>query len=60
VARDDLDRVFEGAQVLQGLLEASGTFADVDDVAEAFKLAVKDGAPPQAVIAALWAAVERR
>jgi len=54
VARDDVPRVFEGAKVLQGLLEATGTFADVDDVVEAFRLAVKQGAPPQAVIEALW------
>lgn len=51
---DDLERRFEGREVLQQLLVNSGSLADVEDVANAFALAAKDGAPPSVVIPALW------
>lgn len=52
--RDDIDIGFEGQEVLQKLLTASGSLADVDDVAGAFEKAVKDGVPAPVVIQALW------
>jgi hypothetical protein len=51
---DDIERRFEGREVLQKLLIHSGSLADVEDVAQAFALAVKDGVPPSVVIPALW------
>lgn len=51
---DDIDRRFEGRETLQHLLEASGSFSDVEDVANAFTLAAKDGVPAAVVIPALW------
>lgn len=51
---DELERRFEGAATLQRLLAASGTLADVDDVADAFKKAAAAGVPPSVVITALW------
>ena len=51
---DDVDRSFEGQEVLQKLLTQSGSLADVDDVAEAFKKAVKEHVPAPVVIQALW------
>jgi hypothetical protein len=51
---DELPRRFEGASVLQALLLKSGTLADVEDVAGAFLEAVKNNAPAQLVINALW------
>lgn len=47
-------RSFEGQEVLQKLLTQSGSLADVDDVAEAFKKAVKQNVPAPVVIQALW------
>ncbi|MFZ5439407.1 MAG: hypothetical protein ACOZQL_05325 [Myxococcota bacterium] len=52
--RDDIERNFEGQGVLQKLLAASGSLADVEDVVEAFKQAVKDQVPAPVVIQALW------
>lgn len=52
--RDDVDRAFEGQAVLQKLLTASGTLADVEDVVGAFQQAVKEGVPAPVVIQALW------
>lgn len=52
--RDDIERSFEGQQVLQRLLTASGSLADVEDVAGAFRQAVKDQVPAPVVIQALW------
>jgi len=55
VARvDDIDRSFEGQEVLQKLLTESGSIADVEDVAGAFTKAVQDGVPAPVVIQALW------
>jgi hypothetical protein len=51
---DDLERRFEGRETLQQLLVNSGSLADVEDVANAFALAAKDGAPASVVIPALW------
>jgi hypothetical protein len=51
---DDIDRSFEGQEVLQKLLTESGSIVDVEDVAGAFKKAVKDGVPAPVVIQALW------
>ncbi len=51
---DELERRYEGQAVLQALLAASGSVADVDDVVGAFAQAVKDGVPPAVVIQALW------
>jgi hypothetical protein len=50
----DIDRSFEGQAVLQKLLTQSGSVADVDDVAGAFKKAVAEGVPAPVVISALW------
>ncbi len=52
--REDIERSFEGQAVLQKLLTQSGSLADVDDVAGAFKQAVKEGVPAPVVIQALW------
>lgn len=51
---DGLERRFEGRAVLEKLLAASGTLADVDDVAQAFTQALADGVPAAVVIQALW------
>jgi len=51
---DELERRFEGREALQALLAESGSLADVEDVANAFALAAKDGVPPSVVIPALW------
>lgn len=51
---DDIDRSFEGQEVLQKLLTDSGSIVDVEDVAGAFTKAVKDGVPAPVVIQALW------
>jgi AcrR family transcriptional regulator len=51
---EEIDREFEGQEVLQKLLTQSGSLADVDDVAEAFKKAVKQNVPAPVVIQALW------
>ncbi|MEW6430211.1 MAG: hypothetical protein AB1730_01775 [Myxococcota bacterium] len=51
---DDLERRFEGRETLQQLLINSGSLADVEDVANAFALAAKDGVPASVVIPALW------
>jgi hypothetical protein len=51
---DDIERSFEGQEVLQKLLTQSGSLADVDDVAEAFKKAAKEHVPAPVVIQALW------
>ena len=51
---EDIERSFEGQEVLQKLLTQSGSLADVDDVAEAFKKAVKEHVPAPVVIQALW------
>ena len=50
----ELERHFEGRARLQALLEKSGVLADVEDLAEAFRAAQKDGAPPATVINALF------
>jgi hypothetical protein len=50
----NFERHFEGRDVLQKLLEQSGTLADVEDVANALTQAIAQKAPPQAVIEALW------
>ena len=51
---DDIDRSFEGQEVLQKLLTDSGSIVDVEDVAGAFTRAVKDHVPAPVVIQALW------
>lgn len=51
---DELERRFDGREALEKLLTRSGSVADAEDVAEAFRLAVKDGVPPAVVIQALW------
>lgn len=51
---EDIDRSFEGQEVLQKLLTESGSIVDVEDVAGAFTKAVKDGVPAPVVIQALW------
>ncbi len=51
---DDIERSFEGQEVLQKLLTQSGSIADVEDVAGAFAKAVKEGVPAPVVIQALW------
>jgi hypothetical protein len=53
-SEEPIDRSFEGQEVLQKLLTQSGSLADVDDVAEAFKKAVKQNVPAPVVIQALW------
>lgn len=52
--RDELDRSFEGQAVLQKLLTASGSLADVEDVHAAFLKAIADQVPAPVVIQALW------
>jgi hypothetical protein len=51
---EDIDRSFEGQEVLQKLLAQSGSIADVDDVVGAFKKAVAENVPAPVVIQALW------
>ena len=51
---EDIDRSFEGQEVLQKLLAQSGSIADVDDVVGAFKKAVLENVPAPVVIQALW------
>lgn len=51
---DDLDRSFEGQEVLQKLLAKSGALADVEDVVGAFQEAVQKNVPAPVVIQALW------
>lgn len=51
---EDIDRSFEGQDVLQKLLTQSGSLADVDDVVGAFRQAVKENVPAPVVIQALW------
>lgn len=51
---EEVERSFEGREVLQKLLSGSGSLADVEDVAEAFKKAVKQNVPAPVVIQALW------
>ncbi|GMU60387.1 MAG: hypothetical protein AMXMBFR34_21500 [Myxococcaceae bacterium] len=51
---DELERRFEGRAALQKLLTESGSLSDVEDVANAFALAAKDGVPASVVIPALW------
>lgn len=51
---EEVERSFEGREVLQKLLTGSGSLADVEDVAEAFKKAVKQNVPAPVVIQALW------
>lgn len=53
-APGDLVRKFEGREVLQALLSASGSLADAEDVAEVFRQAADVDAPPSVVIQALW------
>ncbi len=53
-AHGDLVRKFEGREVLQTLLTATGSLADAEDVAEVFRQAAEVEAPPAAVIQALW------
>jgi len=50
----DLVRKFEGREVLQNLLNATGSLADAEDVAEVFRQAAQVEAPPSVVIQALW------
>lgn len=52
--RDDIDREFEGYEVLQKLLAASGALADAEDVVEAFKMASAEGVSAREVISDLW------
>lgn len=52
--REELDRSFEGRAVLEKLLTQSGSLADAEDVAGAFKKAIADGVPAPIVIQALW------
>lgn len=51
---EDIDREFEGYDVLQKLLADSGAIADADDVVEAFQQAIKDGVSAPEVIHDLW------
>jgi hypothetical protein len=53
-ADDALERRFEGAAVLDPLLQRAGSLADTEDVAEAFRQAHAAGAPAAVVIDALW------
>ncbi len=53
-AKGDLVRKFEGREVLQGLLTATRSLADAEDVAEVFRQAADVDAPPSVVIQALW------
>ena len=53
-AKGDLVRKFEGREVLQTLLTATGSLADAEDVAEVFRQAADVEAPPSVVIQALW------
>lgn len=51
---DDIERAFEGQDILQKLLTQSGSLADVEDVCRAFEQAVKEHVPAPVVIQALW------
>lgn len=51
---DGFERRYQGAAVLQALLVKSGSLADVEDVAGAFREAHGKGVPAQVVIQALW------
>ena len=51
---EELERSFEGQEILQKLLAQSGSTVDVEDVVEAFKKAVKQSVPAPVVIQALW------
>jgi hypothetical protein len=51
---DQLERRFEGRARLQTLLEKAGVLADVEDIAEAFRVAQKDEVPVATVINALF------
>ena len=51
---EDLEREFEGYEVLNKLLAESGAIADAQDVADAFAQAAKDGVPAPDVIHDLW------
>ena len=51
---EDLEREFEGYDVLNKLLAESGAIADAQDVADAFAQAAKDGVAPPDVIHDLW------
>ncbi|MBL8916344.1 MAG: hypothetical protein JNM17_36930 [Archangium sp.] len=52
--REEVDRSFEGKAVLEKLLTQSGSVADAEDVAGAFKKAIEEGVPAPVVIQALW------
>ena len=52
--KPELERHFEGRARLQELLEKAGVLADVEDIAEAFRAAQKDGAAAATVISALF------
>ena len=54
MSRDDIERTFEGQEVLQKLLTESGAVVDVEDVASAFAKASAQGVPAPVVIQALW------
>lgn len=54
MSRDDIERTFEGQEVLQKLLTQSGSVVDVEDVASAFARASAEGVPAPVVIQALW------
>src|SRR3954471_21292293 len=49
-----LVRRFEGAARLNALLAEAGSVSDTEDVAEAFRQALKHHVPPQVVIEALF------
>ncbi|PZR04609.1 MAG: hypothetical protein DI536_34000 [Archangium gephyra] len=51
---DDIEREFEGYEVLQKLLADSGAMAEADDVVEAFKLAIEENVAAPEVIEDLW------
>lgn len=52
---EDIEREFEGYDVLNKLLAESGAIADAQDVAEAFAQAARDGVAAPDVIHDLWA-----
>lgn len=51
---EDIEREFEGYDVLDKLLADSGAIADARDVAEAFAQAAKDGVTARDIIHDLW------
>lgn len=51
---DDIDREFEGYEVLQKLLAESGAMADAEDVVEAFRMASQEGVSAREIISDLW------